>query len=105
MNSWAVSACYPQSTFYLLSDGPSIQNHRITMSYFRTCSACQSHIQARICHCTINTISDRLYSTFELLRYTLAGARPCQTSHNARSPIPIRDLGENRKQTRVVFQG
>jgi hypothetical protein len=30
MNSWAVSACYPQSTFYPLSDGPSIQNHRIT---------------------------------------------------------------------------
>ncbi len=27
MNSWAVSACYPRSTFYPLSDGPSIQNH------------------------------------------------------------------------------
>ncbi len=25
---WAVSACYPRSTFYPLSDGPSIQNHR-----------------------------------------------------------------------------
>ena len=23
-------------TFYPLSDGPSIQNHRITMTYFRT---------------------------------------------------------------------
>ena len=34
MNSWAVSACYPRSTFYPLSDGPSIQNHRITMTYF-----------------------------------------------------------------------
>ena len=31
MNSWAVSACYPQSTFYPLSDGPSIQSHRITI--------------------------------------------------------------------------
>eukprot|EP01114_Cavostelium_apophysatum_P017287 TRINITY_DN5102_c0_g1_i1.p1 TRINITY_DN5102_c0_g1~~TRINITY_DN5102_c0_g1_i1.p1 ORF type:complete len:129 (+),score=10.77 TRINITY_DN5102_c0_g1_i1:77-463(+) len=29
-------------TFYPLSDGPSIQNHRITMSYFRTCSTCRS---------------------------------------------------------------
>ena len=37
---WAVSACYPQSTFYPLSDGPSIQNHRITKTYFRTCSTC-----------------------------------------------------------------
>ena len=31
---WAVSACYPQSTFYPLSDGPSIQNHRITKTIF-----------------------------------------------------------------------
>ena len=29
-------------TFYPLSDGPSIQNHRITMTYFRTCSTCLS---------------------------------------------------------------
>ncbi len=31
-----------RSTFYPLSDGPSIQNHRITMTYFRTCSTCPS---------------------------------------------------------------
>ena len=31
-----------RSTFYPLSDGPSIQNHRITMTYFRTCSTCLS---------------------------------------------------------------
>src|SRR5579872_2121546 len=37
MNSWGRSACYPRRTFYPLSDGPSIQNHRITMSCFRTC--------------------------------------------------------------------
>ncbi len=36
MNSWAVSACYPRSTLLSLSDGPSIQNHRITKTYFRT---------------------------------------------------------------------
>ncbi len=41
-SSWAVSACYPRSTFYPLSDGPSIQNHRITMTCFRTCSTCPS---------------------------------------------------------------
>src|SRR5574343_396982 len=49
MNSWAVSACYPRSTFYPLSDGPSIQNHRITKTYFRTCSTCLSRSQARFC--------------------------------------------------------
>ena len=53
MNSWEESACYPQSTFYPLSDGPSIQNHRITMTCFRTCSTCQSRSQARLCHYTI----------------------------------------------------
>ena len=31
---WAVSACYPRRTFYPLSDGPSTQNHRITMTDF-----------------------------------------------------------------------
>ena len=30
---------------YPLSDGPSIQNHRITMTYFRTCSTCLSRIK------------------------------------------------------------
>ncbi len=48
-----------QSTFYPLSDGPSIQNHRITMTCFRTCSTCRSRSQAFFCHCTISTMSDR----------------------------------------------
>ncbi len=34
------------STFYPLSDGPSMRNHRITLACFRTCSTCQSHSQA-----------------------------------------------------------
>ena len=59
MSSWAVSACYPRRTFYPLSDGPSTQNHRITMTDFRLCSTCQSHSQAGLCHCTLRTISDR----------------------------------------------
>ncbi len=35
-----------QSTFYPSSDGPSIQNHRITLAVFRPCSACLPHSQA-----------------------------------------------------------
>ncbi len=85
MNSWAVSACYPQSTFYPLSDGPSIQNHRITRTCFRTCSACGPHSQARLCPCTYSTISDRAKRTFVLLRYLLGGDRPSQTACHARS--------------------
>ncbi len=60
MNSWAVSACYPRSTFYPLSDGPSIQNHRITMTCFRTCSRRHARSQASLCHCTNLLMSDRL---------------------------------------------
>ena len=44
---------------YPLSDGPSIQNHRITMTYFRTCSTCLSRSQAGLCHYTNRTMSDR----------------------------------------------
>ena len=71
MSSWAVSACYPRRTFYPLSDGPSTQNHRITMTVFRLCSTCQSHSQASLCHCTLRTISDRSELTFARLRYYL----------------------------------
>ena len=85
MNSWAVSACYPRSTFYPLSDGPSIQNHRITMTVFRPCSTCLSRSQAPFCHYTRRTISDRAEGTFALLRYTLGGDRPSQTTRHAGS--------------------
>ncbi len=35
-----------RSTFYPLSDGPSIQNRRITLADSRPCSACMPHSQA-----------------------------------------------------------
>ena len=85
MNSWAVSACYPQSTFYPLSDGPSMWNHRITMTCFRTCSSCCSRSQASLCHCTDLTMSDRDQLTFVLLRYPLGGDRPSQTAYQTLS--------------------
>ena len=91
VNSWGSSACYPRRTFYPLSDGPSIQNHRITMSCFRTCSTCQSRSQARLCHYTSSAISDRAKRTFELLRYTLGGDRPSQTAYHALFPARIHE--------------
>lgn len=45
MNSWAVSACYPQSTFYPLSDGPSMQkppDHYDLLSHLLDLSVSQS---------------------------------------------------------------
>ena len=83
------SACYPRSTFYPLSDGPSMRNHRITMLYFRTWSTCKSHSQAPLCHYTLRTIADRSEGTFRSLRYSLGGDHPSQTTHHAMSPVGL----------------
>ena len=83
----------PRRTFYPLSDGPSIQNHRITKTYFRTCLIRRSCSQARLCLCTQCAMSDRAERTFVLLRYSLGGDRPSQTTHHTRSLIRITDLG------------
>ena len=79
------SACYPRRTFYPLSDGPSTQNHRITMTDFRLCSTCMSHSQAGLCHYTQHPISNRIEPTFVSLRYFLGGDRPSQTTHHTLS--------------------
>src|SRR5712675_1548834 len=79
-NSWHRSACYPRRTFYPLSDGPSMQNHRITKAYFRTCSSCRTHSQPRLCFCTRRLISKQPERSFARLRYRLGGDRPSQTT-------------------------
>ena len=81
VDSWGRSACYPQGSFYPLSDGPSMRYHRITKSDFRPCSTCMSCNQASFCLYTLRTISDRAEETFERLRYFLGGDRPSQTAH------------------------
>src|ERR1700733_4063162 len=100
MDSWASSACYPQSTFYPLSDGPSTWDHRITMTDFRLCSTCWSYSQAGLCHCTQRAISDRSEPTFARLRYHLGGDRPSQTTRHAGSRSRIDgmrlDIRENK---------
>ncbi len=80
VNSWARSACYPRSTFYPLSDGPSTRSRRITITCFRTCSTCKSRSQATLCYYTLRTITDRAEVTFVGLRYNLGGDRPSQTT-------------------------
>ena len=97
MSSWGRSACYPQRTFYPLSDGPSIQNHRITISKFPSCSASQPHSQACLCYCTPRTVTKRTEHTFESLRYTFGGDHPSQTTHQTMSPTSARLDIEHRK--------
>src|ERR1035437_1999932 len=86
MSSWEGSACYPRRTFYPMSDGPSMRNHRITIPYFRTCSACRPHSQACLCYCTLRTVTKRTEHTFGSLRYSFGGDHPSQTTHHALFP-------------------
>jgi hypothetical protein len=92
MNSWARSACYPRRTFYSLSDGPSIWNHRITMTDFRLCSTCRSRSQASFCHYTLKLISVQFELTIARLRYSLGGDRPSQTTHHTVFQTTIKPL-------------
>ena len=85
VNSWAGSACYPQGSFYPLSDGPSIRYRRITNPDFRPCSSCWNRSQARFCIYTLRLVSIQTERTFGRLRYSLGGDRPSQTAHLARS--------------------
>ena len=79
VNSWMRSACYPRGNFCPLSDGLSMQDHRITKPDFRPCSTSKSRSHATLCLCTRRTISNRSEVTFGRLRYSLGGDRPSQT--------------------------
>src|SRR5699024_6313513 len=76
----------PRGSFYPLSDGPSMRNHRITKPDFRPCSTCQSRSQAPFCLYTLRMISNHSEGTFGRLRYLLGGDRPSQTAYLTLSP-------------------
>ena len=86
VNSWGRSACYPQGSFYPLSDGISTHYRLITNSYFRTCLTCWSRSQVGFCVYTHCAISVRAEPTFERLRYSFGGDRPSQTARLTVSP-------------------
>ena len=92
------SACYPQSTFYLLSDGPSTRDHRVTRSCFHICSTYLSRSRAPLYPCALRTIANRAEGAFELLRYRLGGDRPSQTAQLTLFPTRIHGmrLGDSR---------
>ena len=100
MSSWEGSACYPRSTFYPLSDGPSMRNRRITMPWFPTCSACLPPSQAPLCHCTHRPVTDRPEGTFGSLRYAFGGDHPSQTARQAVSAHSSA-LGAGRPKGRI----
>ena len=102
VNSWGRSACYPQGSFYPLSDGISIHNHLITNTDFRLCSTCLSRSQADFCVYTHCAISVRAESTFVRLRYSFGGDRPSQTAHLTLSPALIQG---RRLEIRFIKSG
>src|SRR3977135_2364497 len=93
VNSWLGSACYPRRTFYPLSDGPSMRNHRITKAWFPTCSTCRSRSQPLLSCGTLCLFSNQPERPSARLRYSLGGDRPSQTTHLAVSLIWITERG------------
>ena len=72
-----------------MSDGNPTLYHRITKSYFRTCSTRRCRSQAPFCLCTLRMVSNHSEGTFERLRYPFGGDRPSQTAHLTMSPALI----------------
>src|SRR5699024_6810908 len=105
LTSWGTEACYPRGSFYPLSDGPSMRNHRITKPDFRPCSTCRSRSQAPLCLYTLRMISNHSEGIFGRLRYLLGGARPSQTARLKLSPDRITVLGLKVHTARVVSHG
>ena len=91
-NSRGRSACYPQGSFYPMSDGLSIQHRRITRTDFRLCSICLSRSQANLYPYALLAVSIRHELTFARLRYSLGGDRPSQTAHLTVSSSTIQSL-------------
>ena len=102
VNSWGRSACYPQGSFYPLSDGISTHYRLITNSYFRICLTCWSRSQVGFCVYTHCAISVRAEPTFERLRYSFGGDRPSQTARLTLSPNRIHGC---RLDTRFTKSG
>src|ERR1035437_7130563 len=73
------------------------ENHRITLTYFRTCSTCQSCSQVSLCQYTLKLISDQLELTIARLRYNLGGDRPSQTTRHAGSLFWITEKVRHQK--------
>ena len=108
-SSQGSSACYPRRTFYPLSDDFSFQNHRIIRSDNFKHKYIQKEILARhVCLAmrqaftlTLHSRDYRLELAFELLRYSLGGDRPSQTSNHALFP-PQGEISQ-KAESRVVF--
>ena len=97
------SACYPRSTFYLLSDGLSIQHRRITKADFRPCSTDRSRSQAPLYFCArVARLPTGprvpLHSSVTLWEETAPVKLP-----DEHGPDEVLPIGEDGRHFRVVF--
>ena len=76
-----------------MSHGPSTQDRGVTISDFRLCSIYLSRSQASFYYCALHTVANRNEETFELLRYSLGGDRPSQTTRLTQSRARITGRG------------
>ena len=71
--------------------------HRITKTYFRICSTYMSRSQAHFYLCALQVIANHPECTIALLRYSLGGDRPSQTTRLTLSPSRIHGPGLESK--------
>ena len=90
VNSWGRSACYPQGSFYPLSDGNSHSHTAGSLTpTFVTARAVTLAVRLAYAFTLRGTVSVRAEPTFERLRYFFGGDRPSQTAHLTMSPDQI----------------
>ena len=90
VDSWGRSACYPQGSFYPLSDGNSHSHTAGSLTpTFVTARPVSLAVRLAYAFTLKSTVSVRAELTFERLRYSLGGDRPSQTAHLTMSPDQI----------------
>ena len=94
VDSWGRSACYPQGSFYPLSDGNSHSHTAGSLTpTFVTARFVNLAVRLSFAFTLRGMVSIHAERTFERLRYSLGGDRPSQTAHLTMSP----DLIQSRR--------
>ena len=90
VDSWGRSACYPQGSFYPLSDGNSHSHTAGSLTpTFVTARSVDLAVRLSYAFTLKSMVSIHAERTFERLRYLLGGDRPSQTAHLTLSPDQI----------------
>ena len=101
VDSWGRSACYPQGSFYPLSDGNSHSHTAGSLTpTFVTARNVSLAVRLAFAFTLKSMVSIHAERTFERLRYLLGGDRPSQTAHLTVSPDRIHGRRLEIQQTK-----